>query len=258
MGFDVDNWARQGHETQPDFWILTPVQFLTSVEVQANRRNPKKISLTASSQTSLFLTWLLASSRPPCLPPTLLAREVSLMLLQAACNTMDPALSGGAISVGIPLAIVALITLVSHPLLLSRDSSGIYLHNEKREIGKCWGIFLWLRLFVILIFILKDAFQIFKCMCAHITVSQDELQMTQSLLYLPHALGLSPEAIATWNWGKTKGRLQRVWTLISANSSFALTSAKILTPVYWFLYLSCLCALNKLELTEMETQILFI
>lgn len=54
------------------------------------------------------------------------------------------------------------------PSLLSGGSSGIYLHNEKREIGKRWGIFLWLRLFVILMFILKDAFQIFKCMCAHI------------------------------------------------------------------------------------------
>lgn len=60
-----------------------------------------------------------------------------------------------------------------HP---SSHSSWIYLCNEQRDIGKRWVIFLQLGLFVILIFILKDAFQIFKCMYAHIAMPWDELQ----------------------------------------------------------------------------------
>lgn len=76
-------------------------------------------------------------------------------------------------------------------------------------------------------------------MCAHITVPQDELQMTQSLLYLLHALGLSPELVASNDLTRRKkkkkaknDRLERVGIQIS-NSSFLLFCSEILT---WFLY----------------------
>lgn len=57
-------------------------------------------------------------------------------------------------------------------------------------------------------------------MCAHITVPWDELLMTQSPLYLSHALGLSPELIASSDLARKKRRLERGGTQIFMNSSF--------------------------------------
>lgn len=45
-------------------------------------------------------------------------------------------------------------------------------------------------------------------MCTHITAPWDELQMTQSVLYLSHALGFSPELSANSDLIEKKGRLE--------------------------------------------------
>lgn len=84
-------------------------------------------------------------------------------------------------------------------------------------------------------FILKDAFQIFKCMCSHITVPQDKLQMTQSLLYLSHALGLyrlpavTCSGAAEAESGGRRGKEVKHWfkrTLIFVDSNFSLIPSK--------------------------------